>query len=162
MDNKYFQALTDGLRKFFGKPEASEAELDEMLRNAGTVDEAKAQAAEAMKAELEEKAAEAANKIAELETRLSALAEAPKETAGQVDEIAATMAKISTRLDAVQARQDELAKEIATDRAKFDGRQKTTDEGVQTPKVTEGPTPVHGTVIESKQLAEEVYGKVKN
>lgn len=156
--NKYYDAIVSNLRRIFGAPDATEAELDAQLTAMddfsaveqaaqANVDAAVIAERDQYKTQLETAKAD----LALANTRLNEANTRANEAEGKV-------AKLTTDLAAVEDDRNALAGKVAALQAGGDPTPRVTDPGLATP-VTAVTDKLEGFVVSTPDLAKRVMGK---
>ena len=119
--SKFYKEIMSSLATFFGKEEATEAELHQELKDSGTIESINAKALEAAEAAVSDKLKEAETKAADLQTQIETLQ-------GEVTEKDNTIATQNTKITELQTK---IAGHIAG--------KKTTEEGAPDTPPPAGP-----------------------
>ena len=133
--SKFYKEIMSSLATFFGKEEATEAELHQELKDSGTIESINAKALEAAEAAVSDKLKQAETKAADLQT--------------QIDTLSATVTDQQTQIETLQGEVTEKDNTIATQNTKITELQtkiaghiagkKTTEEGAPDTPPPAGP-----------------------
>lgn len=138
--SKYYEPILGNLRRIFGSPEASEADLDQALEQVQSFSDLEAVAAAKAKEDLE----------GEVKPQVQALQAQVTTLEAQVQALQVQLQTAQAAATTAQATADKYAGELAAIKAKAAGSQSPADENLQTPAGV--VKQMGGTVVETPLL----------
>ena len=159
--SKYYEPILGSLRRIFGSPEASEADLDQALEQVQSFSDLEAAAAAKAKEDLEGEVKPQVQALQAQVTTLEAQVQTAQAASGPLQEqittleaqVQALQVQLQTAQAAAttaQANADKYAGELAAIKAKAAGSQSPADENLQTPAGV--VKQMGGTVVETPLL----------
>lgn len=155
--SKYYTPILDGLRRIFGTPEATEAELDQTLTQVQSLDELRAAAETAAREDVAGDVQALTARVTAAEGKVTKLTGDANQAAATIAERDNTIATLTAQIATLTTERDTLAGEVATLKSTKPVDQTPPDQSRQTP--AQGVTALGGTIIKTPGLADEVIGK---
>lgn len=154
---KLYEEMVAGLRGFFGKPDATESELQQALADASTVDQLKA----AIKAEIEGGISDAQ---AALEAKVNGLTESLQNTQAEVAQLREDLAKAQAEIadkDKQLAEKDGQIAQLSADlaKARASAGQKTAAPPTDPAPPAPGAKTAGGSVVLTNEVFASMFGK---
>lgn len=155
--SKYYTPILDSLRRIFGEPDATEAQLDQTLTEVKSLDELRTAAETVAREDVAGDVQALTAKVTAAEANVTKLTGAATQSAATLAERDQTITDLTAQVAALTTERDTLAGEVATLKTAKPVDTTPADQSRNSP--AQAVSTLGGTIIKTPGLADEVIGK---